>query len=171
MDTMKVPFWTIGLASNEQYESFIISFIFTQHFNASPDKEKEPTALFVPLSCQGKPFEQWDTIPGTAHMRGNYPYVAVENIDARFEKGPFAEYYCNIVLELGEPTIECTPIERAAYWLKRQLGIDVDHIEVRCTVYPVTVAGVHRGRVFFSKLPIGFNNREVLRIDNCGDNN
>ncbi|MGM9872191.1 MAG: DUF6056 family protein [Muribaculaceae bacterium] len=167
MDTMTVPFWTIELVTNKEYNQYLFSSVLTRCFDASPDKEKEPTTLFVPLSCQGKPFEQWDTVPGTAHMRGKYPFVAVESIDARFEKGPFAEYYCNIVLELGEPTIECTPIELAAYWLKRQLGIDVDHIEVRCTVYPVTVAGVQRGRVFFSKLPIGLNNREVLRIDTC----
>lgn len=167
MDTLKVPFWTMELATNDEYEIPFFSFVFSQHFNASTNLDNEPLALLLPMSCQGKTYEQWDSIPGTAHMRGKYPFVAVESIDARFEKGPFAEYYCNIVLELGEPTIECTPIELAAYWLKRQLGIDVDHIEVRCTVYPVTVAGVQRGRVFFSRLPIGLNNRQVLRIDTC----
>ncbi|MGM9860433.1 MAG: hypothetical protein ACI31C_06730 [Muribaculaceae bacterium] len=165
MDTLNVPFWTMQLATNEEYESSFFSFIFSIHFNASTNLDNEPLALLLPMSCQGKTYEQWDSIPGTAHMRGKYPYVAVESIDARFEKGPFSTYYCNIVLELGEPTIECTPIERAAYWLKRQLGIDVDHIEVRCTIYPMTVDGVKRGRAFFDKRPIGFNSREVLRID------
>ena len=157
MDTMHVPFWTMVLATNDEYEGIAFGTTISTHFHIS---DTEKMSIYMPLSCQGKTYEEFDKVPGTAGMRGRYPYLAVDSI--------YGETYYNrnnAILTLGEPTIECTPIERAAYWIKKQLGIDVYHIQVFYTIHPVTIDGVERGRAFFEPLPIGLDNREVLRID------
>ena len=160
MDTMHVPFWTMELATNEQYERSFFGTTISTHFRISGTGTM---SIYMPMSCVGKTFEEYDRVPGTAGMRGRYPYLAVDSVYG--EPRPYNTYCSNAILTLGEPTIACTPIERAAYWVKKQLGIDVYHIQVFYTIDPVTIDGVERGRVFIPPLPIGFNNRKVLRID------
>lgn len=167
MDTMKVPFWTMELATNEQYECAFFGMTVDSHFRISGTGMM---AIYMPMSCQDKTYEEFDTVPGTAGMRGHHPYLAVDSLYGEpSQYMGLTTYRNNALLTLGEPTIECTPIERAAFWIKKQLGIDVYHIKQYYIIYPVTVDGVQRGRVFIGNLPIGFNNREVLRIDHADE--
>lgn len=155
------PFWLMGIASNDIFtQDFFVSNI-SNHYRM---KNEHPAIM--PAALNGIPYEEWPEIPGDNDLRGAWPYVVG---DVTGEPGNNLNGYdvlaTEVCITVGEPYESFTPINRFYNFVKRKLGFDADHYNVKLYGLPTTINGEKKLVYYREPMPRGIILREVVRID------
>lgn len=157
-----VPFVTLGIPTNQNYYEYYGRCVY-----GAARRVPGQLYLVLPERFRNVPPRQWDSIPGTAGLRGDWPMAVYFTLPGDTIACNDSTIYESRILRftLGDPLPACTPIDRVTIMIKKFIGIDTDHL-VRDTQFAaIDIDGRPAAVIFPEPFPRGYANREVLRID------
>lgn len=161
LDYETIPFWTVRLTTNDNYRVDFFSSTLADYF-AFPESQ----IIIAPSCYRNVPYDEWGRLPGANRLRGEWPWIVGDTIEGTpmYIEGTL-NYLRLFRFTYGDPTPSMTPIERAALAIKRMLGVDTEHVNLKGFGEPITIDGVTRMRYTFEEAPRGLAHRAILSVD------
>lgn len=141
------PWYTLGIPHRHNATNRLAQYTFS----AVLDTNNNVFYPVLPISCKGKPFEQWPKIAGDNPFRGEYP--ALYSTDS---------LTCTITLEVGEPLPSMSPANRLLALINGKSR--ANHV----LLFPVLLWDGDSGAIYqydIPQLPRTFQNRRFISID------
>lgn len=126
-------------------------------------RSRSVDAVIMPAAFRGKPFEDWDTVPGTAGLRGKWPFAM-----GRMPADGYIDGGETTVLRwvgVMHATKAFTPVNRLLLWSRQRLGAEVHWLKIKCLITPVTYRGHQYAYYQFEPLPRWAALRDVVAVD------
>lgn len=100
-----MPWWTLNIPIDNLYRDFYNLYFEGQAAAIESGKARNfNLPIIVPKRFEGKPFAEWDTIPGNSKLRGSEHLLLSDHpVD-----------YRTLTFKFGEPTTTMNPLNRAA---------------------------------------------------------
>lgn len=162
LEFFDTPWIVGGLACNDiiHYVSPIYINARAQHFGF-PDEYY----LTMPACFRNKPFAGWDTIPGTAGLRGRWPFVAGPFVPNGERDTIFDTYEARFDLTFGAPAPSCPIYERLKIKVKENVGMETPVINLAAAYYPINLGDTIVAIYLFYELPARYYDLHLERID------